>query len=271
MIAARPARRPGRRRRGLHRPDRRLLGGVSRLRHGRGWRGAGAAGARQLLRRRGRHALGGGARRARRRHGRHQADRATAPGRSAACTWRPGERGTGLAQRLLDTAEAHAQAAGAERLVLWTDTRFDRGAPLLREARPMSGRAPSASLDDLSNSLEFRYAKPARGLVVEALDAAAAASAERRLSEILVACVDAGASVSFLPPLAMAVARGFWRKVATDVAPGEPGAAGRLAGWRAGRHGAARARHAAEPAAPRRCDEAAGRPRGPPRAASAAR
>ena len=85
----------------------------------------------------------------------------------------------------------------------------------------MSGRAPIRVLDDLSNSLEFRYAKPARGLVVEALDAAAAASAERRLAEILVACVDAGASVYFLPPLAMAVARGFWRKVATDVARGE--------------------------------------------------
>ena len=35
-------------------------------------------------------------------------------------------RGAGLAQPLLDTAETHARASGAERLVLWTDTRFTR-------------------------------------------------------------------------------------------------------------------------------------------------
>ena len=34
-------------------------------------------------------------------------------------------RGTGLAQHLLATAEAHARAGGAERMVLWTDTRFE--------------------------------------------------------------------------------------------------------------------------------------------------
>ena len=35
-------------------------------------------------------------------------------------------RGTDLAPRLLATAEAHARTAGATRLVLWSDTRFDR-------------------------------------------------------------------------------------------------------------------------------------------------
>jgi GNAT superfamily N-acetyltransferase len=129
-------------------------------------------------------------------------------------------RGTGLAQRLLDTAEAHAKAAGAERLVLWSDTRFDR-AHRFYEKQSYVRQGAIRALGDLSNSLEFRYAKPACGLVVEALDAAAAASAERRLSEILIGCVDAGASVYFLPPLAMAVACGFWRKVATGVARGE--------------------------------------------------
>ncbi|WP_241671145.1 GNAT family N-acetyltransferase [Dankookia rubra] len=130
-----------------------------------------------------------------------------------------GERGTGLAQRLLDTAEAHAKAAGAERLVLWSDTRFDR-AHRFYEKQSYVRQGAIRALGDLSNSLEYRYAKPARGLVVEALDAAAAASAERRLAEILVACVAAGASVSFLPPLEMDKARGFWRKVAKDVAAG---------------------------------------------------
>ena len=35
-------------------------------------------------------------------------------------------RGTGIAKRLLATAEGLAQERGAQRLVLWTDTRFDR-------------------------------------------------------------------------------------------------------------------------------------------------
>lgn len=130
-----------------------------------------------------------------------------------------GERGTGLAQGLLDTAEAHAKAAGAARLILWSDTRFDR-AHRFYEKQSYVRQGAIRALGDLSNSLEYRYAKPARGLAVEALDAAAAASAERQLAEILVACVDAGASVSFLPPLPMDTARGFWRKVAKDVATG---------------------------------------------------
>ncbi|PZW38531.1 acetyltransferase (GNAT) family protein [Humitalea rosea] len=127
-------------------------------------------------------------------------------------------RGTGLAHRLLDTAEAYA-AARAQRLVLWTDTRF-HAAHVFYEKRGYVRAGSIRILDDLSNSLEFRYAKPARGLVVEALDAAAAASAERRLSEILIATVADGASVSFLPPLAVETARAFWRRIAGDVAAG---------------------------------------------------
>jgi GNAT superfamily N-acetyltransferase len=127
------------------------------------------------------------------------------------------ERGTGLAQRLLDAAEAHARAAGAQRLVLWTDTRFD-AAHRFYEKRGYVRQGAIRILDDISKSLEFRYAKPAAGLVVEALDAAAAASAERRLAEILVACIADGAAVSFLKPLSLDVALGFWKKVAADVA-----------------------------------------------------
>jgi GNAT superfamily N-acetyltransferase len=130
------------------------------------------------------------------------------------------QRGTGLAHRLLDTAEAHARAAGAKRLVLWTDTRFD-AAHRFYEKRGYVRQGAIRILDDLSKSLEFRYAKPAQGLMVETLDAAAATSAERRLAAILVRCVDAGASVSYLSPLAPEVARGFWRKVASDVALGQ--------------------------------------------------
>lgn len=129
-------------------------------------------------------------------------------------------RGTGLAQALLGAAEAHARAEGAARLVLWTDTRF-AAAHAFYEKAGYVRQGAIRILDDLSKSLEFRYAKPARGLVVEALDAAAAASAERRLAEILIACVEAGASVSFLRPLAKERAREFWRGVSAKVARGE--------------------------------------------------
>ena len=71
----------------------------------------------------------------------------------------------------------------------------------------MFGMGRSVSLHDISNSLEFGYAKPISG--IEVLDTAGAASAERRLAEILRACVDAGASVSYLPPLALNVAAGL--------------------------------------------------------------
>jgi GNAT superfamily N-acetyltransferase len=129
------------------------------------------------------------------------------------------ERGTGLAHRLLDTAEAHALAHGADRLVLWTDTRFE-AAHRFYEKRGYVRSGSIRILDDLSKSLEFRYAKPLRGLVVEALDAAAAASAERRLTELLMACVNAGDTLSFLPPLSVETARAFWRKASSEVALG---------------------------------------------------
>ncbi len=79
-------------------------------------------------------------------------------------------------------------------------------------------QGPIRVLHDASNSLEFGYAKPVSG--IELLDAAAAASAERRLAEILSACVDVGASVSYLPPLAIEVARGFWKRISAEIAAG---------------------------------------------------
>jgi GNAT superfamily N-acetyltransferase len=41
------------------------------------------------------------------------------------------------------------------------------------------------------------------------------------LTEVLIDCVDGGASVSFMAPLAPARARGYWQGVATSVAAGE--------------------------------------------------
>ncbi len=126
-------------------------------------------------------------------------------------------RGTDLAPRLLRIAEAHARTAGATRVVLWSDTRFDR-AHRFYEKHSYVRRGPIGVLHDISNSLEFGYAKPVSG--IEVLDAASAASAERRLTEVLCACVEAGASVSYLPPLAPEIARAFWKRMAAEVAVG---------------------------------------------------
>lgn len=141
-----------------------------------------------------------------------------------------GARGTGLAHRLLDAAEQHASRQGAARLVLWTDTRFE-AAHRFYEKRGFLRQGSIRILDDLSKSLEFRYTKPLKGLVIEALDAAAAASAERRLSSLLVDCVAAGGSVTYLPPLAPGVALAFWKRVSSDVALGR---CVLLAAWREG-------------------------------------
>jgi GNAT superfamily N-acetyltransferase len=129
-------------------------------------------------------------------------------------------RGTGLAARLLGGAEAHARAAGAERLVLWTDTRFEP-AHRFYEKQSYVRSGSIRVLDDISKSLEFRYTKPISPLAVELLDGAAATSAEKRLAAILVACVDAGASVAFLPPLDPSRAARFWRKISGEVAAGK--------------------------------------------------
>ncbi|WP_240654818.1 GNAT family N-acetyltransferase [Rhodovarius crocodyli] len=129
-------------------------------------------------------------------------------------------RGTGVAHRLLDQAEAHAREQGAERLILWTDTRF-MGAHKFYEKRGFVRQGAIRILDDLSKSLEFRYAKPLSGLVVDILDAAAATSAELRLAEILTACVEDGAAIPFLPPMPKHEAQAYWRRTSSEVAAGD--------------------------------------------------
>ncbi len=140
----------------------------------------------------------------------------------------PAWHGCGLGHDLLNRAEAFAISAGVDRLLLWSDTRFDR-AHGFYEKRSYVRNGPIRVLNDISNSLEFGYAKPVNG--VEPLDIAAARSAAGRLSDILIACVDEGASVSFLAPLAPDKARAFWHRAATEV-----GTAQRVivAAWRNG-------------------------------------
>lgn len=131
-----------------------------------------------------------------------------------------GSGGTGVAAQLIATAEAHARAMGAEMLDLWTDTRFDR-AHRFYERHGFVRAGAIRTLDDRSNSLEFHYAKPLSGMVVRALDTAAAASAARALGRILKACVDDGASVSFMPPFPLADAEAFYRRKASEIAAGK--------------------------------------------------
>jgi GNAT superfamily N-acetyltransferase len=140
----------------------------------------------------------------------------------------PSLHGSGLGCALLDHAERHAIAANAQRLVLWSDTRFDR-AHRFYEKHAYVRHGPVRVLNDISNSLEFAYAKPIDG--IESLDIAAATTAERRLADILVACVNDGASVGFLAPLAPDKARAFWHQIAADVGGGRRVL---LAGWRNG-------------------------------------
>jgi GNAT superfamily N-acetyltransferase len=127
------------------------------------------------------------------------------------------QRGTGLAVALMEAAESHAREAGAELIRLWSDTRFTR-AHRFYAKRGYVRQGPIRVLNDLSNSLEFPFVKAARGVAVHRLDASAAEHAERPLADILVACVAAGASVSFLPPLSTEAAQGFWRRSLADIA-----------------------------------------------------
>jgi GNAT superfamily N-acetyltransferase len=140
----------------------------------------------------------------------------------------PPLHGAGLGRALLNHAERHAVAAGAERLELWSDTRFDQ-AHRFYERQSYVRRGGVRVLHDVSRSLEFGYAKPVNA--VELLDVAAAGSAEFRLASILVDCVEAGASVSFLPPLSHDQASAFWHGVAGNVGTGRRVL---LAAWREG-------------------------------------
>lgn len=137
---------------------------------------------------------------------------------------RPDLHGGGLGHRLLDLAEAHAIDAGSARLELWSDTRFARAHRFYENRSYVRG--PVRVLRDISQSLEYAYAKPMDG--IEALDSAAAASAEPRLSAILMACAAEGAGVGFLPPVPREAARAQWQATARDIAAGSKIL---LAGW----------------------------------------
>ena len=63
-----------------------------------------------------------------------------------------------IGRLLLGVAEAHAAAAGAGRIVLWTDTRFET-AHRFYERLGYLADGRTRALADLSNSVEYFYAK----------------------------------------------------------------------------------------------------------------
>jgi GNAT superfamily N-acetyltransferase len=93
------------------------------------------------------------------------------------------QRGTGLAQSLVAAAEAHARANGATEMRLWSDTRFDRAHRFYEKSSYLRA-GPIRALNDLSNSMEFEYAKPLTGTHTQRLNAAAAVSAVPRLARL---------------------------------------------------------------------------------------
>lgn len=60
-----------------------------------------------------------------------------------------------------------------------------------------------------------------RDITVRRLDAGKAAALKEQLAEVLLDCVEGGASVSFMLPMARGTALDFWDKVADGVARGE--------------------------------------------------
>ena len=131
-----------------------------------------------------------------------------------------GQRGTGLAHDLLRTAEHHARAAGAARMVLWSDVLFTR-AHAFYEKQGYLRRGGLRPLHNPAQSIEAGFAKPLAGRVVEVLDIAAAESAERPLATILQACAESGAAGPFLAPLGRDTALAYWRGVTRKVGQGE--------------------------------------------------
>ncbi len=71
---------------------------------------------------------------------------------------RPDCRGRGLARTLVEHVETRARAAGATRIILWSDTRFDN-AHALYEKRGYARAPEKRELGDVSGSVEWFFEK----------------------------------------------------------------------------------------------------------------
>lgn len=68
-------------------------------------------------------------------------------------------RGSGLAARLLEQAEAFAADRGGSRLTLWSDTRFASGHAFYRK-HGFQQEAGVRQLHDVARTVEFRFSRP---------------------------------------------------------------------------------------------------------------
>jgi putative acetyltransferase len=75
---------------------------------------------------------------------------------------RPDRRGQGLGSALVNQAEAYAHAAGAGRMILWSDTRFATAHRLYRRLGYLQ-LPEQRELSDISKSVEYRFEKSALG------------------------------------------------------------------------------------------------------------
>jgi putative acetyltransferase len=76
---------------------------------------------------------------------------------------RPDQRGRGFGSALVHRAEAHARAAGARRMILWSDTRFTTAHRLYRRLGYL--QLPGVrELTDISRSVEYGFEKAALGI-----------------------------------------------------------------------------------------------------------
>ena len=153
----------------------------------------------------------------------------------------PSLHGSGLGHELLDRAETFAITSGAVRLALWSDTRFDR-AHRFYEKRSYVRHGAIRVLEDLSQSLEFGYAKPVDG--IQPLDIAAVRSAAQRLADVMLSCVDDSGSMCLVAPVVPDKTVAFWHRIAADVGTRERIV---VAAWRGGIMVGAGMLHLAQP------------------------
>lgn len=71
---------------------------------------------------------------------------------------RPDQRGRGLGSHLVRLVEDHARIAGIDRIVFWSDTRFE-DAHRLYERLGYARTGRSRELSDISHSVEYGYEK----------------------------------------------------------------------------------------------------------------
>lgn len=128
-------------------------------------------------------------------------------------------RGSGLAHRLIDTVEATARAAGATRMVLWSDTRFPSGHRFYEKRSYVRAGLPKI-LGNAEMSLDYPYAKPLTPLAIELADSLALSSCERILTRMLTDAAAAGGDLGFPCRADAEFGRLTWRETIGQVAGG---------------------------------------------------